>query len=136
MILDRLDQSIADLPIQSSLDSLPISKTNDITLATAIRTLQAHERARQGRTHAYKMHQMKNETKITEINSINDNNLHDSCLIIQTIWRQKYAEKLFNEKKIEKAKLLGMVGEIVFDFSSPALLYPYKIIVSNRISYT
>jgi hypothetical protein len=112
-ILDRLDQSKNDLSMKSSFDSLFTSinhPTNVITLATAVRVLQAHERARQGRVHAYFMHQMKRELKTTEAKSTNDNNLNDSCVIIQTIWRQKYAEKLFHKKKIEEAKLLGMVS--------------------------
>ncbi|CAF0820478.1 unnamed protein product [Rotaria sordida] len=112
MILDRLEQSKNDLSIKSSFDSLLTLKnyqTNIIPLATVIHVLQAHERARQGRIHAYFMRQMKNELKIKEMKSINDNNIEDSCLIIQTIWRQKYAEKLFDRKKIENEKLLGMI---------------------------
>jgi len=57
------------------------------------------------------MHQMKTQLKTTEIKLINDNNLNNSCLVIQTIWRQKYAEKLFHAKKIDNAKILGMVNE-------------------------
>jgi hypothetical protein len=59
------------------------------------------------------MQRMKTQLKTTEIKSINDNNFNDSCLVIQTIWRQKYAEKLFNEKKTENAKMLSMVNEFV-----------------------
>ncbi|CAF3354316.1 unnamed protein product [Rotaria sp. Silwood1] len=112
MILDRLEQSKNDLSIKSSFDSLLTLKTyqtNVIPLATVLHVLQAHERARQGRVHAYFMRQMKNELKTKEMKSLNDNNLGDSCLIIQTIWRQKYAEKLFDRKKTENAKLLGMI---------------------------
>ncbi|CAF4657883.1 unnamed protein product [Rotaria sp. Silwood1] len=112
MILDRLEQSKNDLSIKSSFDSLLTLKTyqtNVIPLATVLHVLQAHERARQGRVHAYFMRQMKNELKTKEMKSLNDNNLDDSCLIIQTIWRQKYAEKLFDRKKTENAKLLGMI---------------------------
>ncbi|CAF1118521.1 unnamed protein product [Adineta steineri] len=112
MILNRLDHSKTNLSIRTSSKSLLITKTNQtnvITLAHAVRILQAYERARQGRVHAYFMHRMKNEVKITETKLINDNHLNDSCLIIQTIWRQKYSEKLFYEKKIEQQKLLGMI---------------------------
>ena len=120
MILDRLDQSKNDLSITPSFNSF-LTTNNDqssiITLASAIRVLQAHERARQGRVHAYFMGRMKKELKPTETKLINDNNnLNDSCLIIQTIWRQKYAEKLFNTKKTEQEKLLGMVREVVCFF--------------------
>lgn len=87
-------------------------QTNVITLATAVRVLQAHERARQGRVHAYFMQRMKRQSKNTEIKSVDDNQLNESCLIIQTIWRQKYAEKLFYEKKLENAKMLGMVNNL------------------------
>ncbi len=116
MILDRFDQSKNDLTRKSSFDSLLISKddqNNLITLATAVRVLQAHERARQGRVHAYFMQRMKTQLKTTEIKSIHENNLNDSCLVLQTIWRQKYAEKLFHTKKIENAKMLGMVNEFI-----------------------
>jgi hypothetical protein len=109
-----LDSAKTDPVIPSSFDLLGLSKNdqkNVITLATAVRVLQAHERARQGRVHAYFMRRMKAEVKKTETKLINENNLDDSCLIIQTIWRQKYAEKLFNTKKIENAKILGMVNE-------------------------
>ncbi|CAF2358990.1 unnamed protein product [Rotaria sp. Silwood2] len=112
MILDRLEQSKNDLSMKSSFDSLltlKIYHTNVIPLATVLHVLQAHERARQGRVHAYFMRQMKNELKTKEMMSFNDNNLEDSCLIIQTVWRQKYAEKLFDRKKTENAKLLGMI---------------------------
>jgi hypothetical protein len=120
MILDRLDQSKTDLSIQSSFKSLLTTKndhSNIITLAHAVRVLQAHERARQGRVNAYFMHRMKKELKTKETKLINDDDLNESCLIIQTIWRQKYAEKLLNTKKIEQAKLLGMVREIMFVYS-------------------
>ncbi|CAF4366663.1 unnamed protein product, partial [Adineta steineri] len=115
-----IDHSKTNLSIRTSSKSLLITKTNQtnvITLAHAVRILQAYERARQGRVHAYFMHRMKNEVKITETKLINDNHLNDSCLIIQTIWRQKYAEKLFDEKKIEQQKLLGMVRIIMPTFS-------------------
>ena len=79
------------------------------TLAAAVRALQAHERARQGRVHAYLMHQMKNESKTKETESSDDHSLGTACLIIQTIWRQKYAEKLFNDRKADEARLLNMV---------------------------
>ncbi len=116
MILDRFDQSKNDLTRKSSFDSLLISKdeqNNLITLATAVRVLQAHERARQGRVHAYFMQRMKTQLKTTAIKSIHENNLNDCCLVLQTIWRQKYAEKLFHTKKIENAKMLGMVNEFI-----------------------
>lgn len=59
------------------------------------------------------MQRMKTQSKNLETKSISDNQLNESCLIIQTIWRQKYAEKLFDEKKIDNAKILGMVNEII-----------------------
>jgi hypothetical protein len=62
------------------------------------------------------MGRMKRELKMTETKSVDDNNINESCLVIQTIWRQKYAEKLFNLKKIEKETLLGLVREITFLF--------------------
>lgn len=79
------------------------------TLAAAVRALQAHERARQGRVHAYLMHKMKNESKTKDTESSDDQSLDAACLIIQTIWRQKYAEKLFNDRKADEARLLNMV---------------------------
>ncbi|CAF3283444.1 unnamed protein product [Rotaria socialis] len=111
-ILSRLDESKHVLSMKSSFDSFLTSKNDQIRiipLAAVIHILQAHERARQGRVHAYFMRQMKNELKTKEMKSISDNNLEDSCVIIQTIWRQQYAEKLFNRKKIEKAELLNMI---------------------------
>jgi hypothetical protein len=60
------------------------------------------------------MRRMKKELKTTETKSIDDSNMNDSCLILQTIWRQKYAEKLFNIKKTEQATLLGMVTEFIY----------------------
>ncbi|UJR26060.1 hypothetical protein I4U23_007406 [Adineta vaga] len=116
LILNRLDQSKTDhLSRRSSLKSLTTTTTiksdqiDEITLAHAVRVIQAHERARQGRIHAFFMRRTKKDLKIVETKVINDDNLHDSCLIIQTIWRQKYAEKLFHRKKIQHAKLLGMI---------------------------
>ncbi|CAM4771441.1 unnamed protein product [Rotaria magnacalcarata] len=111
-ILGRLDESKHVFSVKSSFDSLLTSRNDQshlILLATVIHILQAHERARQGRVHAYFMRQMKNELKTKEMKSISDSNLEDSCVIIQTIWRQKYAEKLFNRKKIETAKLLNTI---------------------------
>ena len=78
-------------------------------LFRSVRALQAHERARQGRVHAYFMHNMKNESKTNDAESNDDHSLGTACLIIQTIWRQKYAEKLFNERKTDEARLLNMV---------------------------
>lgn len=100
-----------DLSLNFSLESSVTSKHHHdsvIPLATAIYILQAHERARQGRLNAYFMRQMKNELKI-QTKLIDEQKLEDSCLVIQTIWRQKHAEKLFNKKKIENDELLGMV---------------------------
>jgi hypothetical protein len=116
MILDRLDLSKADpiITTASSFDPLGLSKNdqkNLITLATAVRVIQAHERARQGRVHAYFMRRMKAEVKTTETKLINKNNLNENCLIIQTIWRQKHAEQLFDKKKTENARILDMVNE-------------------------
>ena len=116
LILDRLDQSKTDLSMKSSFDTLVPMKNdlnNGLTLAAAVRVLQAHERARQGRVHAYFMRRMKTQLKTTEAKSTNENNLHESCLIIQIIWRQKYAEKLFSIKQIENAKLLGLVNTFI-----------------------
>ncbi len=114
IILDRLDLSKIDPIITtSSFDPIGLSKNDHktlITLATAVRVLQAHERARQGRVHAFFMRRMKADVKTTGTKLINENNLDENCLIIQTIWRQKYAEQLFNKKKIENAKILGMVN--------------------------
>ena len=116
MILDRLDLSKTD-PIITTASSFdpPGSSKNDqknlITLATAVRVIQAHERARQGRIHAYFMHRMKAEVKTTGTKLINKNNLDANCLIIQTIWRQKYAEQLFDRKKTENTRILDMVNE-------------------------
>lgn len=98
-----------------------------MTLANAIRVLQAHERARQGRVHAYFMRRMKTQTKTTtttttttESKSIAEKNLDESCRVIQTIWRQKYAETCFQRKKIENAQILGMVNELIGrEFHSP-----------------
>lgn len=84
-----------------------------MTLASAIRVLQAHERARQGRIHAYFMRRMKTHTKTIESKNIGEKNVDESCRIIQTIWRQKYAEKLYREKKKENAQILGMVNELI-----------------------
>lgn len=83
-----------------------------LTLATAVRVLQAHERARQGRVHAYFMRRMKTQTKTMEMKLTTEGDLDESCRVIQTIWRQKYAEKLFQRKKKDYAQMLGMVDEI------------------------
>ncbi|CAF0994003.1 unnamed protein product [Adineta ricciae] len=110
LILDRLEQSKKDyLPRNSLLIALKSDQIDTITLAHAVRVIQAHERARQGRVHAHFMRQMKKDVKTVETKAFNDNNLSDSCLIIQTIWRQKNAEKRFHQRKLEHVKLLDMV---------------------------
>lgn len=111
-ILDRLNQSKTDLNLESSIENILPTKSdhnNELTLANAIRILQAHERARQGRVHAYFMRRMKTQLKVTQTKTVNDDNLHQCCLVIQTIWRQKYTEKLYQTKQIEQTLLLGMV---------------------------
>ena len=116
MILDRLDQSNNEPTMVSSFDPFFSSKndqSNVITLAAAVRVLQAHERARQGRVHAYFMRRMKTQMKTTDTKLTNEDNFDESCLVIQTIWRQKYAEKVFQARKTENAKMLGMVNELL-----------------------
>ena len=104
-ILDRLSQSRN--PMNAATD--PSQATdNSITLAMAVRTLQAHERARQGRAHAHLMHKTKKESNVEESQPTDEKQFNESCLIIQTIWRQKHAEKLFNAKRIAESELLGM----------------------------
>lgn len=115
-ILERLKTTKDSTKIVSSenlLSTLEVHQNDAIPLSTAIHILQAHERARQGRIHAYFMRLMKSKPKNQEMKSISDHNLENNCLIIQTIWRQKYAQKLFNIKKTENAKLLGMVRDIL-----------------------
>ncbi|CAF0896390.1 unnamed protein product [Adineta ricciae] len=110
LILNRLEQSKKDyLSRNSLLIAVKSDQIDAITLAHAVRVIQAHERARQGRVQAYFMRQMKKDVKTVETKAINDNNLGDSCLIIQTIWRQKSAEKRFHQRKLEHVKLLDMV---------------------------
>ena len=91
-------------------------------LATAVRVLQAHERARQGRVHAYFMRRMKTQTKTAEMKLTTEENLEENCRVIQTIWRQKYAEKLFQRKKKEHAQMFGMVDELFLIKSSLTLI--------------
>ncbi|CAF1111762.1 unnamed protein product [Didymodactylos carnosus] len=91
-------------------DNNDIESSNIILLAQAVRVLQAHERARQARVHAFFMKKMKNELKKPEEKLKTDvRELNVACRIIQTVWRQKHAEKLLSEKKDDEAKLLGMV---------------------------
>ena len=112
IILDRLEQSKKDyLSRNSLLIALKSDQVDTITLAHAVRVLQAHERARQGRVHAYFMRQMKKDVKTVEMKAINDNNFRERCVIIQTRWRQKSAEKRLHQRKLEHVKLLDMVRE-------------------------
>lgn len=111
-ILDRLNQSRNPLNTASASD-LSCSSDNPITLAMAVRMLQAHERARQGRAHAFLMHRTKKESKIGESYPTDEKQLNEGCLVIQTIWRQKHAEKLFHAKKLEESQLLGMMVRIL-----------------------
>lgn len=96
----------------SFVDPLAMSNEDEkVLLNTAVRILQAHERARQGRLHAYRMFRMKNDSTKTEVKNFNE-----SILIIQTVWRQKHAETLFEERKLEENLLLGMVKHRLFLF--------------------
>jgi hypothetical protein len=94
---------------------LPIDNdtTCSMTQAAAVRLLQAHERARQGRVHAYSMYRMKHDSTPMNMISNDETALDDACLIIQTVWRQVYAEKLFNRKKRAECQLLGMVRRMI-----------------------
>lgn len=96
----------------TDLSSDPLDSNNSVTLGTAVRVLQAHERARQGRVHAYFMRRMKTQMKTTEVKVTTEENFDASCRVIQTIWRQKYAEKVYQRKKKEYAQILGMVDEV------------------------
>ena len=132
-ILDRLNQSRNPLNTASTSD-LSSSSDNPITLAMAVRMLQAHERARQGRAHAYLMHRTKRESKIEESHFTDEKQLNDSCLVIQTIWRQKHAEKLFHAKKIEESQLLGMVRTLIRQANWPVC--PFVQILPTRQTST
>lgn len=99
----------------SSSDSFASVHDDDhLLLATAVRLLQAHERARQGREHAYQMLRMREESTKTDVETVDQKSFEESALIIQTVWRQKHAEKLFEERKLEESRLLGMVKKFQY----------------------
>lgn len=116
-ILNRWRSSRAEIQTVDSVDENSVSSS--ISFSVAVRTLQAHERARQGRLHAFSMQRIKQK--------VNDSqrkiDLNEFCLVIQTVWRQKNAEKRFKQMKINEQKLLGMVRiawirfELCFSFS-------------------
>lgn len=114
-VLDRLhaarDDPSASAPFKSFLP-INAEPLDSITLAHAVRVLQAHERARQGRVHAYFMRRMKNDLKKIEAKVTKDVDLAESCLVIQTVWRQRHASKVFNARKTAQTNLLGMVSSV------------------------
>ena len=111
-ILNRWRSSRDEIQTLESIDES--SGSSSISLSVAVRTLQAHERARQGRLHAFFMQRIKEKTK----NSHRQIDLNGFCLVIQTVWRQKNAEKRFHQMKITEQKLLGMVRICSIRFDS------------------
>ncbi|CAF4068667.1 unnamed protein product [Rotaria sordida] len=66
--------------------------------------LQAYERARQARIHAYFMPRKEKVFKTTEMKSLNNNNLHHCCLIMQIMSRSICKELLCEQDESSHEK--------------------------------